>query len=192
MAFRFILVGVVSCFGLQLPDDASFDGCLSAGRDWIEGRVCELRCHDSESSLAPAPAPAESTTPADDLAFSTLVEEIVDEFAAPAVPEVVAPAPAALPEGEEAPVIALAARPAAEEQVSLEVGTEIEAILSRSTLPDLPESVWAEVEPVTVAVEPAPVETHRAERLSEALKLTGQAMHAWLALIPSTGLRVTR
>ena len=142
-----------------------------------------------EAAPAPAPAVAESETPAvaadPDAAFRKIVAKMASTFAA----DLPAAAPAADPKPliarvETPPVAAPAPAPAEEvvaEAQELDLYPGVAFALNREAEGLAPIEAMARAEPT-----PAPVpviEPSRADRLSQAVKLTGQALDAWAGLL---------
>lgn len=163
-------MGLVVGFGVEMPAADQSTGWLDAGRDWAQTRLAEL-----EARLAPAvdPVEPEEAPMAGDLSFATLMDEIAAELELE---------PAIEPPAIEEPILAMpevAPQPAPEAVARSEMAAEL--------VLDLPECVWqteGAVEglaaEVAEAAEPSPP---RSERLAEALRLTSDAVQAWLSLV---------
>jgi hypothetical protein len=235
MFLRWLLIGAVSCLGLDLApslegltatgDHAGCTWCIVRNADglaWlpapepddlmvggdapmlpVEGRFLAaddamptgLDCFATEPDLVlipapapetvpvlaaepPAPAPAPDVLTADpDAAFGAMVDTMVAGFTTEPAPETSSVLVAETP----------APAPAAEELIVLD--PERFAFADDRDFDGLPDSLFArpeitapapereEVAAVAVAEEP------RGDRVSEAVKLTGQALHAWLSVL---------
>lgn len=83
MAFRLILVGMVTSLGFDLPTGREVEDWGRGCRTWIEARVSEFQARQSIGEGASARLdPADHGGPVDDLAFAAVLEEVVSALAA--------------------------------------------------------------------------------------------------------------
>lgn len=170
MGFRVLLVGVVAGLGLDLPSGSDLQHWMASGRGWVEQQVVAWTIERSAVGPVEAPAvdqveaadaaPAGPKAVADDV-FDTVVNRMKASFAAPAAP-IVAP---------EAP--RLATFEPVEPAEDLYPGLAF-ALNRRSD---------GLSEPTPMVERPAVEIPTTGNRLANAVKLTGAAVHAWMDLL---------
>ena len=92
MAFRFFLVGAVAALGIDLPTGFDVDDWTHSGRTWWQARVAEFEARYGDASRDESGAPpsarmmeaTETEAPDVDAAFDTVMEEVVTALAADA------------------------------------------------------------------------------------------------------------
>ncbi|MBX6316333.1 MAG: hypothetical protein IRY99_25990 [Isosphaeraceae bacterium] len=202
MLLRLLLVGAVTTMGLDLPTGRDLERWCRSGRDWWEAAVA--RCQDKEAAARAEEAPGESLAPAD------LLRSIAAEMT-PGPSEPVAAMPTAEASVDEAfqavvggMVMAFReAAPAREAGAAVISAEEIQG--SGDTTPtfepvEVPEDLYpglayalnreAEGVPTALleeAIEMTEVTETKSDaprtRLATAIRLTGQAVQAWLSVL---------
>jgi hypothetical protein len=190
MTARLLLVGIVAGFGIDFPSVGNHSW-TQAVQSWADTRCEEFKLRNSETA-----SPVETEDDADDLAFATLMEEIVREIeSTPAASPVEVEEVASEECPSESPGLALPLLGSEEalviEQPEVAIMAELpaelfatETLASTEEVLALPDCVWAEpLEPAVeeVLVEAKPIE--RSPELIRAIRLTGEAFHAWMSLI---------
>jgi len=189
MTLRLILVGLVTSMGLELPSGRDVSSWAESGRAWADARFTDLPAPSVEvvpaiesADLDPAPGPvivaaARCIQPDADRVFDAVSEGMAADFASDrAVTVAGIPASAAdsdatvaesgmpavgLPEGEE---LATAYAPGVEDAPAEAAGP----------------ASGDEPTEAAAAEDDAP---SRADRLSSAVRMTREVVHAWAALI---------
>lgn len=160
MTARFCLLGLVVGLGLDVPEDRAQADWLEAGREWAQSRLIEF-----EARLAPSVEIVhEPGQKSEDLAFATLMDEIAAELS-----QDIASPPAIIPaQAEECELSEIAV-------------AEVDAV---APMVELPENLWAEPAP---SADPSevnePTDPIRQERFVNAVRLTTEAVQAWLSLV---------
>ena len=177
MALRFLLVSLVVSMGFEMPSNADVASWTRSGRDWVDARVADLSGlrAGAERTLSgvvggePIPegiAIARDLTGSSDLAFEVVSEGMAADFAVDlAITRSEEPAPAA-----GSAMLADLDRPAA-----LPSGEPVDGLLAREGPP--------------AGESPA---RSRLARLSDAVRLTREAVHAWAVLIQPAEAVATR
>ena len=159
MALRVLLVGLVTSLGFELPTSANVDAWARSGRAWCHTRQAEWEAPmpDDATAFATEPAGAESGAASIDAdrAFAALVDDAASAFAADLA----------------------SAGDAARAFDAIDVGDDLYPGVAYA----LNREPEREASPAVEAPErePAP----RAHRLAAAVRLTGQAVHAWFDLL---------
>ncbi len=185
MALRFMLVSLVASMGFEMPTGADLSHWTRSGRDWADARMADLSGLRAEAGrvfadpaesarvdeLSAAVASCPGTTA--DLAFEAVGEGMATSFAADlALARVEESKPAA-----EAPNLARADEPAAVAPASAEPVVNLAATAEADCL----DASEAGDPAVANSAEPS-----RADRISSAVRLTGEAVQAWANLIQSS------
>jgi hypothetical protein len=166
MLLRVLMVGAVASLGLELPTRGDLSRWLDAGRARWEVAVAAVRVAEPE---APARMPEAPTTVPEVL---TAAEEAKAPVVADGAFEGVVGRMAA----------AFAERPAAAFEPVV-VGEDLETGLAFALNRESCEVAGAVTIP-TVAPEPSEMAgASRGQRLAAAIRLTGQAVHAWATLL---------
>jgi hypothetical protein len=197
------MVGLVSCLGLDVPSQPAPRSATTRERCvWCEGRpaadapppavavVEESPMPEGLDAFAAVPDEAEAAPIDPDAAFQATMIETLDAFradlaaVAPEAPgELIAatpaePQPAPVPEPES-----VAIEPAADDLypgLAYALNREAEGLVSETPAPTVAVATAAVVaEPV---VETPVVVASRGEKVEAAVRLTGQALHAWLSV----------
>jgi hypothetical protein len=190
MALRLLLVGLVIGMGVELPSGDEVASWAHAGRAWIQARVDGLLGPDALAEVRPDPdaefaaivddmALAFAAEPKPDVAFTAIVDDMATSFAADLArvePPKVEPAPRRL---------AAAFEPL---EVPDDLETGVAFALNR-------ESQGVGIVPEPIAPEPAKIAAlgtestvpSGPERLASAVRLTGQAAAAWMAVLRGPG-----
>jgi hypothetical protein len=193
MLLRFVMVGVVACLGLEVPD-------LPAAAPGEPSRC--VWCEGPRAETPPAPAVEETPMPAGLDAFATAADEPADpdaaflgamtatlqQFeaelaavqAAAAVEQLAAapPAPTSAPE----PVVEQPADEDLYPGLAYALNRQAEGLASVESVAPAPGA--AEAAPS----EPLAAAASRGERFQTAVRLTGQALHAWLSVLQTPAL----
>jgi hypothetical protein len=182
MAVRLLLVGLVIGLGLDLPSGDEVASWAHIGASWVQARVDGMLGAGAVAEAQPDPdaefaaivddmALAFAAEPKPDLAFSAIVDDMATSFAADlarVAPPKVDPAPRRLVAFEPLDV-----------PDDLDVG--IAFALNRDS-----QGVGISPEPP----EPEPKAPGGPERLASAVRLTGQAAAAWMAVLRGSGATV--
>ncbi|CAN5877102.1 hypothetical protein BH23PLA1_BH23PLA1_31410 [soil metagenome] len=215
MAFRMILVGVVASLGFDLPTGRDVEDWASTGRAWFDARVSEFQARQEIVEGAPAPEVIALAGTVEDRTFAAVVEEMVSAFVvngqtmAPLSEEAVPVAGEisafgneladALNHGADGLSEPVEPAPVAVEATGFEiVSLDLEGMGSILEADDASDLVEGETElprattdtsdsSEAVAVAPAMVEEPGSpdDRVAEAVRLTGQALQAWMTLLQS-------
>jgi hypothetical protein len=192
-----MMVGLVSSLGLDLPTRCEVGCWYDSGRAWCEARLNDMFAGSFETAPAigtdadvsldavddltvvtEAPArPAPEDADAEDRAFDEVVESIVTEFAAAPIPT-----PATTPtitatetdDDDYYPGLAYALNREAD---GLSLPAERAALAGIGPAPA--------AEPEEPAAPPA---APRVQRFANAMRLTGQALQAWAALLQTSAV----
>jgi hypothetical protein len=180
MALRTLLLGLVAGMGLEIPSEGDISCWARSGREWAQARLAEPSMPRVEADPALAvqsnqpidsPAAVECPEASGDRAFEVASEGMAADFAAdmaaieaPKMAEVeVAPA-VGLPVGEEMP------------------GPACLVVVEDQEIPsDQAGEIVAGDDPAEV-MDGTDGTPSRADRLSSAVRLTGQAVQAWADL----------
>ncbi|HEY2155221.1 MAG TPA: hypothetical protein VGH33_06295 [Isosphaeraceae bacterium] len=192
MAVRLLLVGLVIGLGFDLPSGDEVASWAVAGTAWVQARVDGLL--GPEAVAEPRPAP--------DAEFAAIVDDMVLAFAAEPKPDVAFSAivddMAANFADETARVAAPRVDPAPRRLVAfepLDVPDDLETGVAFALNRDS-QGVGVTPEPIAadrakVALSPSgPTVPGRPERLASAVRLTGQAAAAWMAVLRGSGASV--
>ncbi len=187
MALRMMLVSLVACMGLEIPNQGDFTSWAQSGREWIASGLADP---EPTIEVTRPPAVAARTRADDDRNFEAISEEMAASFAAelvasraeetgpadaPAMTRAPEPTSVGLPEGEE---IASLTAPA-DEAIAVASDDEPTDTLSGAD------------EAIAVASDDEPADTlsgadeapSRDDRLSSAVRLTREAARAWGAVM---------
>lgn len=182
MALHLLLVGLVIGLGFELPKGDEVAAWAYTGTAWLQARVDGLL----------APAAVAEARPDADAEFAAIVDDMALAFAAEPTPDIVFPAivdemaksfaadlariaPAQV---DPAPRSLLAFEP-------LEVPDDLESGVAFA--------LNRESQGVGLTPEPVALEPHSpagSERLASAVRLTGQAAAAWMAVLRGSGASV--
>jgi hypothetical protein len=182
MALRLLLVGLVVGLGFDLPSGDEVASWAHIGTAWVQARIDGLVGPEAIAEARPDPdaefaaivddmALAFAAEPKPDLAFSAIVDDMATSFAADlsrAAPPKVDPAPRRLVDFEP-----------------LDVPDDLEAGIAFALNRDS-QGVGITPEPPA----PEPTAPGRPERLASAVRLTGQAAAAWMAVLRGSGASV--
>jgi hypothetical protein len=199
MALRMLLVGLVIGLGFELPSGDEVATWAHAGVAWVQARVDGLLGPEAVAEARPgadaefaaivddmALAFAAETKPAaaetkPDLAFSAIVDDMATSFAADLArlaPPKVDPAPRRLVAFEPVDV-----------PDDLETGVAFALNRESQGVGITPEPITPELTK-TAAGPPEPTAPGGPERLASAVRLTGQAAAAWMAVLRGSGASV--
>ena len=183
MTLRIMLLGLVASMGIELPSDADVSSWTRSGRDWVNARLVDLSgrsveadpadagpadCHQASTPTgSPVVAVAEDSTASADNAFEAVSGAMAADFSADLMA-----IQAEESSTEAAPVALVVLETPA---VGLPDGEETMCQAARA---DEAEAVGPG-EP-TIESDESP---SRLERVSSAVRLTREAVHAWAALI---------
>jgi hypothetical protein len=189
MTLRIMLLGLVASMGFDLPSGPDLSCWTRSGRDWVHERVADLTgsvveadrpdveptdCRQAEAPISIEPsAIAEEVKVADDSAFVAVSEAMAVDFAADSMTmrderspsedatAILAnePPTVGLPGGEE---LAVQVAPVGEDDLSDVVGSD-----------DLPGEAATEADEAST----------RADRVSSAIRLSREAVRAWVDLM---------
>jgi hypothetical protein len=182
MAVRLLLVGLVIGLGIDMPSRDEVASWSHIGTAWVQARIDGLLGPEAVAEAQPDPdvgfaaivddmALAFAAEPKPDRAFSAIVDDMAASFAADL-------ARVAPPKVDPAPRRLVAFEPL---DVPDDLETGIAFALNR-------ESQGAGITPEPIAPEPA--SPSRPERLASAVRLTGQAAAAWMAVLRGSGASV--
>jgi hypothetical protein len=199
MMLRIMLLGLVASMGFELPSGDDLACWTQSGREWVDARLADqtvpsvevqkpcalptdcLQAEKSESCHAPIVV--ESVNSTEDKAFEAITTRMAADFAADLVAKgdepkstevepslVVAQEipPVGLPCGEE-----IVCQVTLDEKVAVVEVTEVTKVVEVVAEPSVPVEV----------VEVTDVMQERLDRISAAVRLTREAVHAWAEVI---------
>ena len=168
MALRMMLVSLVACMGLEIPNQGDFTSWAQSGREWIASGLADP---EPTIEVTRPPAVAARTRADDDRNFEAISEAMAASFAAELVAsraEETGPA--------DAPAMTRAPEPTS---VGLPEGEEIASLTAPA---DEAIAVASDDEP-TDTLSGADEAPSRDDRLSSAVRLTREAARAWGAVM---------
>ena len=181
MTLRIMLVGLVASLGFELPSDGDLSCWSHSGREWVAARLADFSGPRREAdppvaegvgrAVAEAPALAEASHADADLIFEVASETMATDFAADLLAlQSESPGPDDAPTPAEAPVIASVGLPAGEDLATPDAPA-VEVVASSESVEADEASIEEEHDAPSVA------------RLSNAVRLTREAVQAWAELI---------
>ncbi len=182
MALRLLLVGLVIGLGVELPSGDELAAWAQVGTAWVEARVEGLlgpaavaeNRPDADAEFA-AIVDGMATSFAADTRFDAAFSAIVDNMACAFIGDLARLTPANV---EPAPQKVAVFEP-------LDVPDDLEAGVAFALNRDS-QGIGITPEPIT----PEPAAPSRPERLASAVRLTGQAAAAWMAVLRGSGASV--
>jgi hypothetical protein len=191
MTLRIMLVGLVASMGFELPSGGDLSSWTQSGREWVNARMADLTgsvveadclgsgstgCLQAESpdSIGPSVV-AEPAKAADDAAFDAVSEAMVAEFVADTMPMAEMPSPIE----DDPATVGVEAPP-----VGLPDGEELAAQVAPASDVEPADAFESDDMPADATTETEEAEdASRADRVSSALRVTGEAVRAWVSLI---------
>ena len=185
MTLRIMLLGLVASMGIELPSGADVSCWTRSGRDWVAARLVDRSgsgveadradvpptdCRQAEEGIE-SPGVARGVEASDDIAFEAVAEGMAADFAA----DLMAMTEDG-PSSEESP------SSLAQTEASGANPPEAEELASLA-LPMIEVDAVGEEDPASEAIAETEEVPSRADRVSSAVRLTREAVQAWVSLV---------
>jgi hypothetical protein len=201
MALRVLLVAIVAALGLELPGADELVGWERSGREWVAARLADLSTLRLDEALASEPT--EAAPDRADLVFEAVTDSMASDFASdlasigskpPDEGILASIGPQAGPASSTQPDRADLVFEVVAESMASDFASDLASIGSKPSDQGILASVEPQAGPAS-AVAPAVAEASSPQestlhRLSTAVRLTKQAVDAWVSVIQPTAVRV--
>jgi hypothetical protein len=191
MTLRIMLLGLVASMGFELPSGTDLERWTESGRNWVVAQMADQSvpgveapkpcvlptdCLQAEETCRKPMIVVEQPDSSGDKAFEAVTNKLAADFAADLVAKAEEPKPT---EPEPAPLIVAAPETP---EVGLPAGEEMATQVVIETKVEVAEVVVEPVVPVEVT-EVTETRNERLDRISTAVRLTKEAVHAWAEVI---------